>query len=122
MGRDGKTIDAALKTIGEDSLGFAGDVSSLKDLEAFMSEGKSKFGKIDILFVNAGILSRGTVAECSEEDFDKTFAVNTKGAFFTVQKALPHMTRGGVIVFSSSIVTKMSHPATGACFASKSAG
>jgi NAD(P)-dependent dehydrogenase (short-subunit alcohol dehydrogenase family) len=56
------------------SLGFAGDVSSLKDLEAFMSEVKSKFGKIDILFVNAGILSRGTVAECSEEDFDKTFA------------------------------------------------
>src|SRR5260221_12138636 len=50
MGRDGKTIDSALKTIGEDSLGFAGDVSSLKDLEAFMSEGKSEVGKIDILF------------------------------------------------------------------------
>src|SRR3984957_15815709 len=96
---DGKTIDSALKTLGEDSLGFAGDVSSLKDLEAFMSEVKSKFGKIDILFVNAGILSRGTVAECSEEDFDKTFAINTKGAFFTVQKALPHMARGGAIDF-----------------------
>src|SRR5260370_37170714 len=95
MGRDGKTIDSALKTIGEDSLGFAGDVSSLNDLKEFMSEVKSKFGKIDILFVNAGILSRGTVAECSEEDFDKTFAINTKGAFFTVQKALPHMARGG---------------------------
>jgi NAD(P)-dependent dehydrogenase (short-subunit alcohol dehydrogenase family) len=38
MGRDRKTIDSALKTIGTDSLGFAGDVSSLKDLEAFMSE------------------------------------------------------------------------------------
>ena len=62
MGRDRKTIDSALKTIGEDSLGFAGDVSSLNDLEAFMSEVKSKFGQIDILFVNAGILSRWTVA------------------------------------------------------------
>jgi len=121
MGRDGKTIDSALKTIGEDSLGFAGDVSSLKDLEAFMSEVKSKFGKIDILFVNAGILSRGTVAECSEEDFDKTFAINTKGAFFTVQKALPHMARGGAIVFCSSIVNQMSHPGTGAYSASKAA-
>ena len=38
MGRDGKTIDSALKTLGADSLGFAGDVSSLKDLEAFMSK------------------------------------------------------------------------------------
>jgi NAD(P)-dependent dehydrogenase (short-subunit alcohol dehydrogenase family) len=121
MGRDGKTIDSALKTIGEDSLGFAGDVSSLKDLEAFMSKVKSKFGKIDILFVNAGILSRGTVAECSEEDFDKTFAINTKGAFFTVQKALPHMARGGAIVFCSSIVNQMSHPGTGAYSASKAA-
>jgi NAD(P)-dependent dehydrogenase (short-subunit alcohol dehydrogenase family) len=100
MGRDRKTIDSALKTIGEDSLGFAGDVSSLKDLEAFMREVKSKFGKIDILFVNAGILSHGTVAQCSEEDFDKIFAINTKGAFFTVQKALPHMARGGAIVYS----------------------
>jgi NAD(P)-dependent dehydrogenase (short-subunit alcohol dehydrogenase family) len=121
MGRDGKTIDSALKTLGADSLGFAGDVSSLKDLEAFMSKVKSKFGKIDILFVNAGILSRGTVAECSEEDFDKTFAINTKGAFFTVQKALPHMARGGAIVFCSSIVNQMSHPGTGAYSGSKAA-
>src|SRR5258706_2397952 len=73
MGRDGKTIDSALKTIGEDSLGFARDASSLKDLEAFMSEVKSKLGKIDILFLNSRTLSRGTVVECSEEDSDKTF-------------------------------------------------
>ncbi|HWO29928.1 MAG TPA: SDR family oxidoreductase, partial [Candidatus Acidoferrum sp.] len=116
-----KTIDSALKTIGMDSLGFAGDVSSLKDLEAFMSVVKSKFGRIDILFVNAGILSHGTVAECSEEDFDKIFAINTKGAFFTVQKALQHMARGGAIVFCSSIVNQMSHPGTGAYSASKAA-
>src|SRR5258706_2873334 len=79
MGRDGKTIDSALKTIGEDSLGFAGDVSSLKDLEAFMSEVKSKFGQIDILFVNAGILSRGTLVpiriwNCEEEKAEHLIA------------------------------------------------
>src|SRR6266481_1209818 len=51
----------------------------------------------------------------------KTFAINTKGAFFTVQKALPHMARGGAIVFCSSIVNQMSHPGTGAYSASKAA-
>ncbi len=107
MGRDGKTIDSALKTIGEDSLGFAGDVSSLKDLEAFMREVKSKFGKIDILFVNAGILSHGTVAQCSEEDFDKIFAINTKGAFFTVGTGAYSASKAAVRSFTRVIAAEL---------------
>jgi NAD(P)-dependent dehydrogenase (short-subunit alcohol dehydrogenase family) len=105
MGRDRKTIDSALKTIGEDSLGFAGDVSSIKDLEAFMSEVKSKFGKIDTLFVNAGIAKSSPISDASEAFYDEMFGINVKGAFFTVQKALPLLKDGGTIVMCTSIVS-----------------
>ena len=91
MGRDQKSIDTALKTLNTDSLGFAGDVSSLKDLETFMAKVNERFGRIDTLFVNAGVTSNGPtpVATASEDEFDRVFAINTKGAFFTVQKASP---------------------------------
>ena len=66
MGRDQKSIDTALNTLSTDSLGFAGDVSSLKDLETFMAKVNERFGRIDTLFVNAGVTSDGPtpVATC----------------------------------------------------------
>ena len=76
MGRDQKSIDTALKTLSTDSLGFAGDVSSLKDLETFMAKVNERFGRIDTLFVNAGVTSNGPtpVATASEDEFDRVFA------------------------------------------------
>jgi len=121
MGRDQKSIDTALKTLSTDSLGFAGDVSSLKDLETFMAKVNERFGRIDTLFVNAGVTSNGPtpVATASEDEFDRVFAINTKGAFFTVQKALPYMPKGSTIVFCTSIVDRLAIATAGVYSASK---
>ena len=123
MGRDQKSIDTALKTLSTDSLGFAGDVSSLKDLETFMAKVNERFGRIDTLFVNAGVTSNGPtpVATASEDEFDRVFAINTKGAFFTVQKALPYMPKGSTIVFCTSIVDRLALANAGVYSASKAA-
>src|SRR5258706_13472486 len=100
MGRDQKSIDSALKTLSADSLGFAGDVSSLKDLETFMAKVNQRLGRIDNLFENAGVTSDGPtpVATASEDDFDRVHAVNIKGAFLTDQKVFPYMPKGSTIV------------------------
>ena len=123
MGRDQKSIDTALKTLSTDSLGFAGDVSSLKDLETFMAKVNERFGRIDTLFVNAGVTSNGPtpVATASEHEFDRVFGINTKGAFFTVQKALPYMPKGSTIVFCTSIVDRLAIATAGVYSASKAA-
>jgi NAD(P)-dependent dehydrogenase (short-subunit alcohol dehydrogenase family) len=108
---------------GTDSLGFAGDVSSLKDLETFMAKVNETFGRIDTLLVNAGVTSNGPtpVTTASEDEFDRVFAINTKGAFFTVQKALPYMPKGSTIVFCTSIVDRLAIATVGVYSASKAA-
>src|SRR5260370_37506338 len=123
MGRDQKSIDTALKTLNTDSLGFAGDVSSLKDLETFMAKVNERLGRIDTLFVNAGVTSNGPtpVATASEDEFDLVFAITTKGAFFTVQKALPYMPKGSTIAFCNSIVDRLAKATAGVYPAGKAA-
>ena len=81
----------------------------MKDLETFMAKVNERFGRIDTLFVNAGVTSNGPtpVATASEDEFDRVFAINTKGAFFTVQTALPYMPKGSTIVFCTSIVDRL---------------
>lgn len=69
-----------------------------------VEETVKKHGRIDVLILNAGILPMKTVESTSEEDFDKTFALNVKGPYFLVQKALPYMQSGSKIVFVSSSV------------------
>jgi NAD(P)-dependent dehydrogenase (short-subunit alcohol dehydrogenase family) len=88
MGRNQKSMNAALKTLGEDSFGFSGEVSSVKDLETFMEKVKAKFGKIDSLFVNAGIIgARPTpVATASEEEFDQILAGIPMAVFLRYRK------------------------------------
>ena len=78
------------------------DVSKLADLDRFFSLVKEKFGKIDVLFANAGISKLASAAETSEQIFDKTFDINVKGLYFTLPKALPLLNDSAGVVLSSS--------------------
>lgn len=62
------------------------------------------FGKIDVLIVNAGIVSLAPIQDVTEEMFDYVTDINYKGVFFTVQKALPYLNDGASIVITSSTV------------------
>jgi len=105
-GRDQKTLDEAVKTIGGDTLAVRSDVAKLGDLDAFFSAIKNKFGKIDVLFVNAGIAKFAPFEQSDERFFDEQFNINVKGAYFTIQKALPLLNQGAAIVLNASVVSQ----------------
>jgi NAD(P)-dependent dehydrogenase (short-subunit alcohol dehydrogenase family) len=103
-GRRKSELDAALAQIGRNVVAVPGDVSKLSDLDRLFATVKEQKGRIDILFANAGIAEAGRLGEISEDSFDRHFDINVKGAFFTVQKALPLLRDGASIILSSSIV------------------
>ena len=102
-GRRQAELDTAVKDIGHKAVGVQGDVSKLADLDKLYSEVKQKFGRIDILFANAGIGELAPLSVITEEHFDKHFNINVKGLLFSVQKALPLMGEGASIILTSSI-------------------
>ncbi len=120
-GRDQKTLDAAVKTIGSDILAVKADVAKLADLDKFFAQISAKFGKIDALFANAGIAKFAPAAASSEQLFDETFDINVKGMFFTLQKALPLLNDNAGIVLNASVVSTKGSPATSIYSASKAA-
>jgi NAD(P)-dependent dehydrogenase (short-subunit alcohol dehydrogenase family) len=103
-GRDQKTLDEAVKSIGSGTLAVKADVSKLDDIDKFYAQVTAKFGKIDALFANAGIAKFASAADSNEKLFDETFDINVKGLFYTVQKALPLLNDSAGIVLNSSIV------------------
>ena len=102
-GRDQKTLDEAKREIGGDVLAVQSDTSSLTAIDKLFAAVKDKFGKIDVLFVNAGIGKFVPVADVTEELFDSIMDINFKGAYFTIQKALPFLNDNASIVLNTSI-------------------
>jgi NAD(P)-dependent dehydrogenase (short-subunit alcohol dehydrogenase family) len=103
VGRDEDKMADAAKELGEDFVTpISADVSDLKDLDRLFEKVKSKHGGIDGLFANAGYGRFMPFKEVSEDDFDNVFAVNVKGVFFTIQKALPILKKPASIVVTAS--------------------
>jgi len=115
-GRSQKTLDEAVKIIGNGTLAVKADVAKAADLDHLYTAVVEKYGKIDILFANAGVAKFGPVEFSTEELFDEMFDINVKGAFFSVVKALPHLRDGGSIIFNSSVVDAKGSP-TGVIYA-----
>jgi len=103
-GRRKAELEAAVKEIGENAEGVAGDVSKLADLDRLFARIKDKKGRLDVLFANAGIAKYATLGEITEELYDAIFDINVKGLLFTVQKALTLMPDGSSIILNASIV------------------
>jgi D-sorbitol dehydrogenase (acceptor) len=91
--------------LGANALAVQLDVRDSKSIAALISTTVAKFGSVDILYNNAGVFDMGPILEVSEASFDKVFAVNTRGLFFTLQAAAAQMVkqgRGGKIINMSS--------------------
>ena len=120
-GRNKKTLDEAVRTLGHGALGIQADVAKLAELDKLYAEVSQKLGKIDVLFVNAGVAKFAPLAETSETIFDELFDINVKGAYFTIQKALPVLNDGASIVLTTSGANKKGSPGISAYSASKAA-
>ncbi len=120
-GRDQKTLDEAVRTIGKGTLAVKADVSILADLDRLYAEVSAKFGKIDALFANAGIAKFSPATDSNEQLFDEIFDINVKGLYFTVQKAIPYLNDNAGIVLNSSVVNSRGMVGTSVYSASKAA-
>jgi NAD(P)-dependent dehydrogenase (short-subunit alcohol dehydrogenase family) len=120
-GRSQKTLDDAQKLLGKDALVVQADVGKMADIDKLYAAVKSKFGTIDVLFVNAGIAKFAPFNAVSEADYDDMFDINTKGAYFTIQKALPLLNDGGSIVLNTSVAASTGFPAATVYSATKAA-
>jgi NAD(P)-dependent dehydrogenase (short-subunit alcohol dehydrogenase family) len=101
-GRRQSELDKAVAEIESNVTAIQGDVANLDDLDRLYREVKAKKGKIDIVFANAGIVETVTTPQATPEHFDKTFNTNTRGAYFTIQKALPLLNDGASIILNGS--------------------
>jgi NAD(P)-dependent dehydrogenase (short-subunit alcohol dehydrogenase family) len=119
-GRDERTLKNAEKEIGG-ALAIRADAARIADLDAAMAKVRDQFKRIDALFVNAGIGKFVPIAEVTEAMFDEIVTINLKGAFFTVQKALPLMARGSAVVLNASINAHIGLPGTTVYGATKAA-
>lgn len=106
-GRDEKTLQSALEEIGPKALGLKADVSRVAEIQAFFERVKERFGRVDALFVNAGIGKFAPFDQVSESFFNETLDINIKGAYFTIQKAVPLMVKGSAVVINGSVNAHM---------------
>jgi len=120
-GRSKKTLDEAVRTIGNGVLSIQADVSSLADLDRLYKEVSNKLGKIDVLFVNAGVAKFAPLAETSESTYDEQFDINVKGAYFTIQKAIPLLNDGASIILNTSVANIKGNEGMSAYSATKAA-
>jgi NAD(P)-dependent dehydrogenase (short-subunit alcohol dehydrogenase family) len=103
-GRSKKTLAEAVQTIGNGVLAVQSDVANLADIDSLFAEVSRKLGKIDVLFVNAGVAKFAPLADTTESAFDEQYDINIKGAYFTIQKALPYLNDGASIILNTSVV------------------
>jgi len=118
-GRDPGTLEAALGELGKAARAVRVDVGHISDIERAVAEAKSFLGHIDLLFVNAGGATFKSIEEVDEAAYDSMMNGNLKGAFFTVQKALPLLARGASIVVNGSVAGVKGLPQTSVYSATK---
>jgi NAD(P)-dependent dehydrogenase (short-subunit alcohol dehydrogenase family) len=103
-GRRQEELDAAVDKIGaKSSTAVRADAGSPVDLDYLFHLIKARSGRLDVIVANAGMYEMQTLAEVTEESFDKAFDVNVRGVLFTVQKSLPILHDGASIVLVGSM-------------------
>ncbi|HEY1501925.1 MAG TPA: SDR family oxidoreductase [Acidobacteriaceae bacterium] len=120
-GRRQNKLDEAVKAIGRNVTAVQGDSANLADLDRLYETVRKEKGQIDVLFASAGGAQGAMLGGITEEQFDQTFALNTRGTLFTVQKALPLFRDGGSIVLNGSIAGLKSMPGLSVYSGSKAA-
>ncbi len=118
-GRNRATLDAALAELGPNAIALQADATDVAATEQAVAEAARAFGKLDIVFANAGIPGSTPVGASKLETFEQVLRTNITGAFFTVQAAAPHLNDGGAIILTGSVMSEMGSPGSSAYAASK---
>lgn len=100
-GRNKEMVESEAKAIG--ALGFVSDQSNLSQIDELVKYAKEKLGKVDVLFINAGIAAFAPIEAITEEHYNSIMDINFKGAVFTLKKFLSLLNDGASVIFLSSI-------------------
>lgn len=113
---DLRSLEDAVRAAGSQALTFAGDVRDDAAISAAVEKTVSAFGRIDVLFNNAGIAAYGLAHELTEDEWDAMLDINLKGAWLVARRVIPVMIaqKSGVIINNSSVgglrgMGRMSH-------------
>ncbi|MEU7970676.1 SDR family oxidoreductase [Micromonospora sp. NPDC049089] len=109
-GQNPDTIAKAKAALPDNVLVTRADARSLADTDALVQTVSDHFGSLDLLFLNAGVFRPAPVAEVTEASFDEQVAINFKGQYFTLQKALPLINDGGSVVITVGIGARRGSP------------
>ncbi len=120
-GRNQEALDAAVAKLGDRATGIRGDVAHLDDVDRLFAQVREQFGRVDVLFANAGIAPFVPFPAVTEAHFDTLFNINVRGLFFTVQKALPLLSEGASVILNASVVAQSGLPNTTVYSATKAA-
>ncbi|WP_106793745.1 SDR family NAD(P)-dependent oxidoreductase [Aquimarina sp. Aq78] len=120
-GRRQEALDQVAEALEGDFITIKADVANAEDNKRLIEEATTKYGKIDILFLNAGIAPVAPAHEITEEHYDTLFNTNVKGPILATKEALPHINDGGTILFTNSIVTQKGFDGLGVYSATKGA-
>ncbi|MGW0552215.1 SDR family NAD(P)-dependent oxidoreductase [Streptomyces altiplanensis] len=120
-GHDEKNLEAVRTGLGPAAHTVRSDITSMADIAELGTQVEEKLGTIDFLHVNAGTSYLERLEEVSETTYDRTFDVNTKGAFFSTQRLAPLIREGGSIVYSTSVANVMGYPGMAAYSGAKAA-
>src|SRR5258707_14316689 len=111
-GLNERTLQATKETLRAGSLAVRADVSNLPDLDTMFARIKREFGHLDGVFVNAGYSEFLLFEDVTEQSFDRVIAVNFKGVYFTIQKALPLLRQGSSVIINASVGARKGWPTT----------
>jgi NAD(P)-dependent dehydrogenase (short-subunit alcohol dehydrogenase family) len=118
-GRNQATLEAAVKELGPNALAIVADATDIAATERAVASAVEKFGKLDILFANAGIPGNTPIGGTTLAAFESVIRTNITSVFFTVQAAVPHLKDGASIILNGSVVSVLGNPGYAAYAASK---
>ena len=104
-GRNPKTVEDAQEALAPGALVVRSDASNLAETDALMKIVAEKFGRLDVLFANAGVAQFAPIGQVDESFFDRQFDLNVKGLFFTVKKSLGLLSDGGAVLLNASVAS-----------------
>ncbi len=120
-GRDAHALEQAREQLGGNLLTVQADVTKSDQIDRLLKTIHQSFGNIDVLFVNAGTATMGPIEAMTEELFDTVVNTNFKGAYFTIQKALPFLNDNASIILNGSVNALVGFPNSSVYSASKAA-
>jgi NAD(P)-dependent dehydrogenase (short-subunit alcohol dehydrogenase family) len=118
-GRNKETLEAAAKELGPNALAIVADATDIEATERAIKQAVGKFGKLDVVFANAGIAGGTPLGSATLETFENVIRTNITAVFFTVQAAVPHLNDGASIILNGSVISVLGNPGYAAYAASK---